>query len=58
MRGHQAEPHLRWVKMDAEARPGGNPQFQVGMQFLDMTAEEQKRLASFLEFEQQRAGAS
>jgi hypothetical protein len=49
---------VRWVKMDAEAPPGGNPQFQVGLQFLDMTGEEQKRLASFLEFEQQRAGAS
>lgn len=47
---------VRWVKMD-EARPGGNSQFQVGMQFLDMTPEEQKRLASFLDFEQQRSAA-
>jgi hypothetical protein len=47
---------VRWVKMDSEAKPGGTPQFQVGIQFLDMTADEQKRLASFLEFEQQRTG--
>ena len=46
---------VRWVKTDADpARPGAPPQFQVGMQFLDMTPDEQKRLASFLEFEKQR----
>jgi c-di-GMP-binding flagellar brake protein YcgR len=54
-------PHLtvkaevRWVKMDQNPRPGANPQFQVGMQFLDMTAEETKRLSTYLEFEKQRS---
>ncbi len=54
-------PHLtlkaevRWVKMDQNPRPGSNPQFQVGMQFLDMTADETKRLSTYLEFEKQRS---
>ncbi len=54
-------PHLtlkaevRWVKMDQNPRPGANPQFQVGMQFLDMTADETKRLSTYLEFEKQRS---
>ena len=47
---------VRWVKSDADpARPGAAPQFQVGMQFVEMTADDQKRIASFLDFEQQRA---
>ena len=47
---------VRWVKMDSDpARPGAAPQFQVGMQFLDMSADDQKRLASFIDFEQQRS---
>jgi hypothetical protein len=46
---------VRWVKMDSDpARPGATPQFQVGMQFVDLTPDEAKRLASFLDFEQQR----
>ncbi len=54
-------PHLtikaevRWVKMDQNPRPGANPQFQVGMQFLEMTADETKRLSTYLEFEKQRS---
>ncbi len=54
-------PHLtlkaevRWVKMDASAKPGGSPQFQVGMQFLDVPADETHRIASYLEFEKQRS---
>lgn len=54
-------PHLtlkaevRWVKMDQNPRPGANPQFQVGMQFLDVTADETKRLSTYLEFEKQRS---
>ncbi len=53
-------PHLttkaevRWVKMDQNPRPGANPQFQVGMQFLDMNADDTKRLSTYLEFEKQR----
>jgi hypothetical protein len=48
---------VRWVKSDADpqARPGAPPQFQVGMQFMDMTPDDQKRIASFLDFEKQRA---
>jgi hypothetical protein len=54
-------PHLtlkaevRWVKMDQNPRPGANPQFQVGIQFLDVSAEETKRLATYLDFEKQRS---
>jgi hypothetical protein len=54
-------PHLtlkaevRWVKMDASAKPGGSPQFQVGMQFLDVPPDETHRIASYLEFEKQRS---
>ncbi len=54
-------PHLtlkvevRWVKMDQNPRPGSNPQFQVGMQFLDVAPDDTKRLAAYLEFEKQRA---
>ncbi len=54
-------PHLtikaevRWVKMDQNPRPGANPQFQVGMQFLEMNAEDTKRLTTYLEFEKQRS---
>lgn len=49
---------VRWVKMDADAPPGGLPQFQVGLQFLDLGPDEQKRLSSFLEFEQLRTGTT
>ena len=54
-------PHLtlkaevRWVKMDQNPRPGANPQFQVGMQFLEMSADDSKRLSTYLEFEKQRS---
>jgi hypothetical protein len=54
-------PHLtlkaevRWVKMDQNPRPGANPQFQVGMQFLDVNAEDAKRITTYLEFEKQRS---
>ncbi len=54
-------PHLtlkaevRWVKMDQNPRPGANPQFQVGMQFLEVNAEDTKRLSTYLEFEKQRS---
>lgn len=54
-------PHLtlkaevRWVKMDQNPRPGANPQFQVGLQFLDMSAEEIKRITTYLEFEKARS---
>jgi hypothetical protein len=54
-------PHLtlkaevRWVKMDQNPRPGANPQFQVGMQFLDVNAEENKRITAYLEFEKARS---
>lgn len=58
----KAMPHLtmraevRWVKADPDpARPGAAPQFQVGIQFMDMSEEDKKRLASFLDFEKQRA---
>jgi len=44
----------RWVKMDQNPRPGANPQFQVGMQFLNVSAEDSKRLSTYLEFEKQR----
>ena len=50
-------PHLtlkaevRWVKMDQNPRPGANPQFQVGMQFLEVNAEDNKRITTYLEFE-------
>jgi c-di-GMP-binding flagellar brake protein YcgR len=53
-------PHLttkaevRWIKMDQNPRPGANPQFQVGMQFLDMNPDDTKRLSKYLEFEKQR----
>lgn len=46
---------VRWLKMDQNPRPGANPKFQVGMQFLDVSAEETKRLTTFLEFEKQRS---
>jgi len=54
-------PHLtlkaevRWVKIDQNPRPGANPQFQVGMQFFEMSAEDTKRIATYLDFERQRA---
>ena len=54
-------PHLtlkaevRWVKMDQNPRPGANPQFQVGMEFLEMSPEESKRIATYLDFEKQRS---
>lgn len=46
---------VRWVKMDQNPRPGSAPQFQVGMQFLEMTPEDTKRIATYLDFEKQRA---
>ena len=54
-------PHLtmkaevRWVKMDQNPRPGAAPQFQVGMQFLDLPPEDSHRIATYLDFEKQRA---
>ena len=54
-------PHLtlkaevRWVKMDQNPRPGANPQFQVGMQFLEVNAEDNKRITTYLEFEKARS---
>jgi hypothetical protein len=54
-------PHLtlkaevRWVKMDQNPRPGANPQFQVGMQFLDVNVEDNKRITTYLEFEKARS---
>ena len=54
-------PHLtlkaevRWVKMDQNPRPGANPQFQVGIQFLDVNAEDAKRITAYLEFEKARS---
>ena len=54
-------PHLtmkaevRWVKMDQNPRPGAPPQFQVGMQFLDVNAEDLKRITTYLEFEKARS---
>ena len=54
-------PHLtikaevRWVKMDQNPRPGANPQFQVGMQFLEVAADDSKRLSTYLEFEKARS---
>jgi PilZ domain len=54
-------PHLtlkaevRWVKMDQNPRPGANPQFQVGMQFLEMSNEDSHRITTYLEFEKQRS---
>jgi hypothetical protein len=54
-------PHLtlkaevRWVKMDQNPRPGANPQFQVGMQFLDVNLEDSKRITAYLEFEKARS---
>ena len=54
-------PHLtlkaevRWVKMDQNPRPGANPQFQVGMQFLEVNAEDNKRITTYLEFETARS---
>ena len=54
-------PHLtlkaevRWVKMDQNPRPGANPQFQVGMQFLDVSPEDAKRITAYLEFEKARS---
>jgi hypothetical protein len=54
-------PHLavkgevRWVKMDQNPKPGANPQFQVGMQFLEMSADDTKRLSAYLEFEKARS---
>jgi len=54
-------PHLtlkaevRWVKMDQNPRPGANPQFQVGMQFLEVNAEDNKRITAYLEFEKARS---
>jgi hypothetical protein len=54
-------PHLtmkaevRWVKMDQNPRPGAAPQFQVGMQFLDLPPEDFHRISTYLDFEKQRA---
>jgi PilZ domain len=54
-------PHLtlkaevRWVKMDQNPRPGANPQFQVGMQFIDVNVEDNKRITTYLEFEKARS---
>jgi len=54
-------PHLtlkaevRWVKMDQNPRPGANPQFQVGMQFIEVNAEDAKRITTYLEFEKARS---
>jgi c-di-GMP-binding flagellar brake protein YcgR len=54
-------PHLaikgevRWVKMDQNPKPGANPQFQVGMQFLEMSPDDTKRLSTYLEFEKARS---
>jgi len=54
-------PHLtlkaevRWVKMDQNPRPGANPQFQVGMQFLEVNPEDSKRIQTYLEFEKARS---
>jgi c-di-GMP-binding flagellar brake protein YcgR len=54
-------PHLtmkaevRWVKMDQNPRPGAPPQFQVGMQFLDLPPEDSHRIATYLDFEKQRS---
>ena len=45
----------RWVKMDQNPRPGTNPQFQVGMQFLEVSAEDNTRITTYLEFEKQRS---
>ena len=45
---------VRWVKMDQNPRPGANPQYQVGMQFLEMSPEDSKRISTYLEFEKQR----
>ena len=41
--------------MDQNPRPGANPQFQVGMQFLEVNAEDAKRITTYLEFEKQRS---
>ncbi len=46
---------VRWVKMDQNPRPGANPQFQVGMQFLEVSAEDYVRITTYLEFEKQRS---
>ncbi len=54
-------PHLtikaevRWVKMDQSPRPGAPPQFQVGMQFLDVPPDDTHRIATYLDFEKQRS---
>jgi hypothetical protein len=54
-------PHLtfkaevRWVKMDQNPRPGAPPQFQVGIQFLDLPPDDAKRIESYLDFERIRA---
>jgi hypothetical protein len=54
-------PHLtlkaevRWVKMDQNPKPGSNPQFQVGMQFLEVNVEDNKRITAYLEFEKARS---
>jgi hypothetical protein len=54
-------PHLtlkaevRWVKMDQNPRPGANPQFQVGIQFLEVAPDDSKRLSTYLEFEKARS---
>jgi len=54
-------PHLtmkaegRWVKREQNPRPGAPPQFQVGMQFLDLPAEDSHRIATYLDFEKQRS---
>ncbi len=54
-------PHLtlkaevRWVKMDQNPRPGANPQFQVGMQFLEVSPEDAHRITTYLEFEKARS---
>jgi hypothetical protein len=57
-------PHLtlkaevRWVKMDQNPRPGANPQFQVGVQFVEMSADDGQRLATYLEVEKARSEKS
>ena len=49
---------VRWVKTDQQPRPGANPQFQVGVQFLDVAPEDTKRIAAYLDFEKRRTARS
>jgi c-di-GMP-binding flagellar brake protein YcgR len=46
---------VRWVKMDTNPRPGATPQFQVGVQFIEMAPDDAKRLAGYLDFERIRS---